>query len=392
MDQPVVRERYLLLARKQKIIAMISKRQKNFKYLKLMHEGDHYWLNTVFMSKSFISSYIDRQIPAKRSYEYLCLGLGLAKVLKLEKGIHSIQGCMQLFDEWEYFISGSGMQSMKFVMAKSIACPYPELINPSSIDPSATNPSLLSLLPSRSQNQATESEPLPVPVPEIKKEEAKDEAKDACACVSAGAVKEVEIDSSPLLISDPDPAFDPSTPTDKCDEVKEDTATPSLTDTGSVIAATTEAIESRSSSSSSSTNLSIAYSSDSINISNRGRTSSSSDGLKGKRNLELKTSINKFGGEIVYQYMETPYVPFELNYHEVFKSLCALFEELYERFGHPDAYSTQMMFDSVVKLDSRIKTHAIQLISTEFTDSAIEEVSLGIEHLRCAGSVATFDD
>ena len=44
-NQPVVHDKFLRIARKQRLQAMVRKRRDNLLYLSKMHSGGHYWLN-----------------------------------------------------------------------------------------------------------------------------------------------------------------------------------------------------------------------------------------------------------------------------------------------------------------------------------------------------------
>jgi hypothetical protein len=228
------REKYVRLARKQKLQGLVAKRLANFKYLKMMHEGGHYWLNTVEMSSDFIHNYISSQVPSARTINYFYLGLGMAKVLRADPGYATTKAFMQLMEEYDYFISGTGMQSVKFVMAKTSFHPFPDLV------------------------------------------------------------------------------FDKS---------------------------------------------------------------DSENGLK------------KFNGEILYEILETPHVPFALDYKIVLGSLCELASELYARITHSDNYN-EGTFNTIMKLDDKIKHHVISAIAKELSKLAEERISDGIAQL-CEGDVSS---
>ena len=53
---------------------------------------------------------------------------------------------------------------------------------------------------------------------------------------------------------------------------------------------------------------------------------------------KMSTSLYKFNGEVVYEYFETPTVPFSLSYPAVVSGLAELMAELYDRLLHEDGY------------------------------------------------------
>lgn len=49
---------------------------------------------------------------------------------------------------------------------------------------------------------------------------------------------------------------------------------------------------------------------------------------------QIKSGIFKFNNDIVYEYLITPHIPFELNYIEVLHSLCQMLYSLHDKFWH----------------------------------------------------------
>ena len=117
----------LRLQRKYKLEQMVKKRHANLLYLKKVHEGHSYWLNTVLFSESDVEGYINTAITKQRVESYFSLGLSISKILKLGHGLDIVRGFSQLLEEWEYMTSGSAMQSVKYVMAKNSSCIYPQM-------------------------------------------------------------------------------------------------------------------------------------------------------------------------------------------------------------------------------------------------------------------------
>lgn len=113
----------LRLSRKQQLEALIIKRKANFAYLKKVHDGDAYWLNSAFLSRDFMRRY-SQDVPTQRTVGYFYLGLGIANVLKKLRGVPIAKAFSQLIEEFEYFNSSAAMQSMKYMIAKSSSTPY----------------------------------------------------------------------------------------------------------------------------------------------------------------------------------------------------------------------------------------------------------------------------
>lgn len=67
-------------------------------------------------------------VPKQRAEAFFKLGLGLGRIVHLPKGLPIVRAFSQLMEEWEYYIAGSAMQSVKYVMAKSSPCLYPQSV------------------------------------------------------------------------------------------------------------------------------------------------------------------------------------------------------------------------------------------------------------------------
>jgi hypothetical protein len=52
----------------------------------------------------------------------------------------------------------------------------------------------------------------------------------------------------------------------------------------------------------------------------------------------IRPNVYKFNNSIVFEYLLTPHIPFELDYVEVLSSLCDSLAKLYEKFLHDDCY------------------------------------------------------
>jgi hypothetical protein len=118
----------LKLQRKQRLETMIEKRKNNFQYLKTVHDGGTFWLNTVMIDKNKLFSLVSdtTRVPPIRSVMYYYLGLSLSKLLDLPPGPITVRALSQLLEEWEYYFASNTMQSMKYVMARTSSYPYPQ--------------------------------------------------------------------------------------------------------------------------------------------------------------------------------------------------------------------------------------------------------------------------
>lgn len=94
--------------------------------MKKIHEGKSFWLNTVSVSVRDINNYIISNDDAwNRLIPFFYLGLSMASLLQTAAGIDAVQDSLQLFEEWEYHLSSFSVQSVKYVMARSLSTAYP---------------------------------------------------------------------------------------------------------------------------------------------------------------------------------------------------------------------------------------------------------------------------
>ena len=122
---------YLRLHRKQRLESLVSHRLVNISYLKKVTTGGRFWLNCYYMSSSYISSFLSSSRSSQSSVlsesqivALFYLGVGITKVIdsfdikasdgtlestKLD-GFLLVQALSQLFEEWEYSISGAAVQ------------------------------------------------------------------------------------------------------------------------------------------------------------------------------------------------------------------------------------------------------------------------------------------
>lgn len=85
-------------------------------------------MNTTLFSLEDIRHYVHNVVPPQRAEAFFKLGLGLGRIVHLPKGLPIIRAFSQLMEEWEYYIAGTAMQGMKYVMAKNSPCIYPQTV------------------------------------------------------------------------------------------------------------------------------------------------------------------------------------------------------------------------------------------------------------------------
>ena len=319
----------LRLSRKQQLEAMHIKRKGNFNYLHKVHNGNAYWLNCVLLSKDFLRHYTSESVPYQRAVGYYYLGLGLSNISKFAAGNPTVKALSQLIEEYEYYMSSAMMQSVKYVAARTATSPYG---TPTSTRSGGSN-----------SNAGNSSNGNPT------------------ASQEGGEVGNAT-DSAP-------PSRDAS-----------------LQDSQTLLAALS--IDTDQPSSSTTTNNNIPFSSSGsvgaiVEGTSGGNNGDSSGGrVANDGNNGNSNSLYKFNGEIIFQYFMTPIIPMELYYPEVVSATAELLGEIYEKLLHEDCYGNASTFESIVRLDGRIKTHFISLIAKELTDIAVNESTEGITQLR----------
>lgn len=85
-------------------------------------------MNTILFSIEDIRHYAHFVVPKQRADAFFRLGLGLGKIVHLSKGLSIVRAFSQLMEEWEYYIAGTAMQSVKYMMAKNSPCIYPQTV------------------------------------------------------------------------------------------------------------------------------------------------------------------------------------------------------------------------------------------------------------------------
>jgi hypothetical protein len=117
------------LQRKQRLEALVHQRISNFNYLRKIHEGGTFWLNIVLLTREDIEELV-AHVPKQRVVMYYYLGVSIYSLLELKNGAATVRALSQLLEEFEYYGSGSAMQSMKMLLARNSPCIYPSLVGP----------------------------------------------------------------------------------------------------------------------------------------------------------------------------------------------------------------------------------------------------------------------
>lgn len=112
------------IQRMAQVEAMVEKRTNNLSYLKELHIKGGYWLNSVLIGDAELKEYRQTVVPDERVPQLYALGLSLGKLLDMRSGALLVRALLQLFEEWEYAISGAAAQSMKWMLAKQSSLPY----------------------------------------------------------------------------------------------------------------------------------------------------------------------------------------------------------------------------------------------------------------------------
>jgi hypothetical protein len=224
--------RALKLQRKQRLEALVRKRKANLQFLKKFHEGGCFWLNTILFNVEDIRHYARAVVPKQRAEAFFRLGLGLGKIVHLSKGCSIIRAFSQLMEEWEYYIAGTAMQSVKYMMAKNSPCIYPQTVP-----------------------------------------------------------------------------------------------------------------------------------------------------LEGMTDLS-RPSLYKFQNAITYEYLDDVNVGLELDYLEVLPALCEVLYQVYDKLYHEETFSNSVIYETVIRLDTRIKHHVINCIAKELTDVSNQKLKVGTHMIR----------
>lgn len=102
-----------------------------------------------------------------------------------------------------------------------------------------------------------------------------------------------------------------------------------------------------------------------------------------------RPSVYKFNNAIVFEYLQVPHIPYELDYAEVFITLCVELSKLYEKLIHEECYSNSVVYDTIVRLDTRLKHHIINSVSKQVTEVCAAKVKAGTRSLRQLAGIRT---
>lgn len=111
-----------------------------------------------------------------------------------------------------------------------------------------------------------------------------------------------------------------------------------------------------------------------------------------------RPGVYKFNSTVVYEYLQQPHIPFELNYVEVLSALCDALSKLYDKFLNEDCYrsfipiyltasliiydSNPIVYETIIRLDGRVKHHCVNMIAKELTEAAYAKVKAEVNSLR----------
>ena len=283
------------IQRKQRLHSMVFKRKSNFAYLKKTMEGTGHWLNCVRLTKQDIRRFVRQHVPNQRTIMYLYLSMSISKLLDemYTSNAHVVRAFLQLLEEYEYYFSGTTVQSVKYLMAKNSPSIFPVsfVVTPTSSSGSPNATAGTTGITSQNNNVATTG-----------------------------------IGPSALagLLDNDDATLDTS----------ESGMAP--------------------------------------NTASKGRSTPAIGG----------PSIHKFDSTIVFEHLITCHVPFELDHVEVCVGLCEILISLYDRFPCEECYTNAVIYDSIMKIDGRMKRYVVSLIAKELTDFCTIAVKNETETLR----------
>lgn len=107
-----------------------------------------------------------------------------------------------------------------------------------------------------------------------------------------------------------------------------------------------------------------------------------SNSTEKEEDLIGRVSIYKHNGNVVYEHLMTPPIPFELDYIETLTSLSDVLISLYDKFLGEECHINAALYDAIMKLDSRVKHHFISLVSKEITETCVSTMKLKTQSLR----------
>lgn len=106
-----------IVKRKKRLEHLVEKRKRNFQYIKDLHQGGTYFLNSVLVSRKSVYDVVSQKDFENRTRMLYCLGLSLSALFDLANGPNTVQAFSQLMEEWEYtFDSAPAIQSLHSAM------------------------------------------------------------------------------------------------------------------------------------------------------------------------------------------------------------------------------------------------------------------------------------
>lgn len=124
----------------QQLEAMVEKRRSNFDYIRKLHGGDSFWLNSVLLRSEDLEKYV-QDLPEQRPLQFFYLALSLGKILDMAPGAPTVRALCQLLEEFEYHFSNSALQLVKYTSSRQSDCVYPQY-SAAELDPEDTRSGL----------------------------------------------------------------------------------------------------------------------------------------------------------------------------------------------------------------------------------------------------------
>lgn len=100
----------------------------------------------------------------------------------------------------------------------------------------------------------------------------------------------------------------------------------------------------------------------------------------------FKPGLHKFANEVVYEFLQTPPLPFSPDYFETVTALCRVFSSLYQHLNCPTVANHPTVYEDMAKFDTKIKHSILNLMAKEFNDFVIEQTASTLDLLRGAHS------
>ena len=106
-----------IIQRKKRIQHLIEKRKLNFDYIKKLHQGGTYFLNSVLVSKEDVYKVVSQKDVEHRARMFYYLGLSISALLDLPNGPSTVRAFSQLMEEWEYTFDSATAVQGEWLMA-----------------------------------------------------------------------------------------------------------------------------------------------------------------------------------------------------------------------------------------------------------------------------------